>query len=70
MLSILSKMPTAYACCAIMALIAGGFVFNGLRPHIPMLSGNVGQVAFGMAQIISGLIVMALTYIVVHRVWS
>ncbi len=69
MLSILSKIPTAYACCAIIALMVSGFVLNGLRPHIPMLSGNAGQIAFGVSQIVTGLIILALTYIVVRRLW-
>jgi hypothetical protein len=69
MLSMLSKIPTAYACCAIVALIAIGFALNKLKPHIPMLSGNAGQITFGVSQIISGLFILALTYIVVRRVW-
>jgi hypothetical protein len=69
MLSMLSKIPTAYACCAILALIVSGFVLNGLRQHIPMLSGNAGQIAFGVSQIVSGLIILALIYIVIRRVW-
>lgn len=69
MLLMLSKIPTAYACCAILALIAIGFILNGLRPHIPMLSGNAGQIAFGVSQIVSGLIILALTYVIVRRVW-
>jgi hypothetical protein len=69
MLSALLKIPTAYACGAIVTLIASGFVLNAIRPHIPMLSGNTGHIAFGVSQIVSGLVILALTYIVVRRVW-
>lgn len=70
MMSMLSKISTNYACFAIAALIVTGFVLNAIKPHAPVLSSNVGQIALGVTQIISGLIVLALTYIVIRRMWS
>ena len=70
LLSMLSRIPTAYACCAIVVLIAGGFALNAFKAKIPMLSGSAGQITFGVCQIVLGLIILTLTYSVFRRVWS
>lgn len=69
-MSMLSKISTNYVCFAMVALVVGGFVLNSVRPHVPMLSGNAGQIAFGITYMVSGFIILTLTYVVFRRMCS